>query len=83
MPGVTIPTDLAPTQVGVSVGIPGTSPTTVQCLVNEAAPQLFRVSKPFVRSNDTGTARQITITGYGFGGTQGTGQVKLGPRCCR
>ena len=54
MPGVTIPTDLAPTQVGVSIGIPGTSPTTVQCLVNEAAPQLFRVSKPFVRSTDAG-----------------------------
>ncbi len=57
MPGVTIPTDLAPTQVGVSVGIPGTSPTTVQCLVNEAAPQLFRVSKPFVRSSDTARHR--------------------------
>ena len=78
MPGVTIPTDLAPTQVGVSVGIPGTSPTTVQCLVNEAAPQLFSVGKPFVRSNATGTARQITITGYGFGGTRGTGSVSLG-----
>ena len=35
-PGVTIPTDLAPTQVGVSIGTPGTSPTTVQCLVNPA-----------------------------------------------
>ncbi len=78
MPGVTIPTDLAPTQVGVSIGIPGTSPTTVQCLVNEAAPQLFRVSRPFVRPTDTGTNRQITITGDGFGDTRGTGSVSLG-----
>ena len=79
MPGVTIPTDLAPTQVGVSIGIPGTSPTTVQCLVNEAAPQLFRVSKPFVRSERHGhRTGSITITGYGFGDTQGTGSVQPG-----
>jgi hypothetical protein len=78
MPGVTIPTDLAPTQVGVSIGIPGTSPTTVQCLVDESEPQLFRVSKPFLRSTETGAARNITITGYGFGASKGTGSVRLG-----
>ena len=78
MPGVTIPTDLAPTQVGVSIGTPGSSPTTVQCLVNPAAPQLFSVSKPFVRSGQTGAARTITIEGLGFGATKGTGNVSLG-----
>ncbi|PKW26218.1 IPT/TIG domain-containing protein [Phycicoccus duodecadis] len=76
MPGVTIPTDLAPTQVGVSIGRPGTSPITVKCMVNQAAPQLFRVSKPFVAATDT--ARTVTITGLGFGATQGTGKVLLG-----
>ena len=76
MPGVTIPTDLAPTQVGVSIGTPGSSPTTVKCMVNTAAPQLFSVSKPFFRSTDT--ARQVTINGLGFGATKGTGKVALG-----
>ncbi len=74
MPGVTIPTDLAPTQVGVSVGIPGTSPTTVQCLVDQATPQLFRVDRPFMPADDA--ARDIHLTGYGFGATPGS--VRLG-----
>ena len=80
IPGVTIPTDLAPTQVGVSLGVPGSGPTTVQCLVNEAAPQLFAVSTPFIRSSAAaGTARRVTIDGYGFGDTAGTnGKVTLG-----
>ncbi len=79
-PGVTIPTDLAPTQVGVSLGTPGTSPTTVQCLVNPVAPQLFSVNQPFMRSNVTvGSGnRTVTINGYGFGDTKGTGNVYLG-----
>ncbi|HEX5335740.1 MAG TPA: IPT/TIG domain-containing protein, partial [Propionicimonas sp.] len=78
MPGVTIPTDLAPTQVGVSIGTPGTSPTTVSCPINPVAPQLFAVSKPYVRPSDTDAARNITIKGLGFGATQGTGRVTLG-----
>lgn len=77
MPGVTIPTDLAPTQVGVSVGTPGTSPSTVSCPINPVQPQLFSVSKPFVRSNDTGPGRTITLNGLGFGATRGTGTVTL------
>ncbi|WP_413785721.1 hypothetical protein [Intrasporangium zincisolvens] len=77
MPGVTIPTDLAPTQVGVSIGTPGTSPTTVSCPIDAVQPQLFSVSKPFVRSTDVGTARNISINGLGFGATRGTGTVTL------
>ncbi len=78
LPGVTIPTDLAPTQVGVSLGTPGTSPTAVKCMINPAAPQLFSVSRPFVRSGDSGSARTITIKGLGFGQAKGTGNVYLG-----
>lgn len=76
MPGVTIPTDLAPTQVGVSIGTPGSSPTTVKCMINPAAPQVMRVDRPFVRQTDT--ARSVTITGYGFGASKGAGTVTLG-----
>ncbi len=78
LPGVTIPTDLAPTQVGVSLGTPGSSPTTVKCMINPAAPQLFAVSKPYARSSDSGGARNITINGLGFGSAKGTGNVHLG-----
>ncbi|MBM6400016.1 IPT/TIG domain-containing protein [Phycicoccus sp. MQZ13P-5] len=77
-PGVTIPTDLAPTQVGVSLGTPGSSPTTVKCMPNLARPQLFSVDQPFMRSATSGAARSVTITGYGFGDTKGTGAVRLG-----
>ena len=75
MPGVTIPTDLAPTQVGVSLGTPGTSPTTVKCMVNPVRPQLFSVNKPFATNADV--SRALTIKGLGFGANQGTGAVRL------
>ncbi|MBT9253981.1 IPT/TIG domain-containing protein [Phycicoccus sp. KQZ13P-1] len=78
-PGVTIPTDLAPTQVGVSLGTPGTSPTTVKCMVNPVRPQLFSVDKPVLTPTDTTTAqRQVTLRGTGFGAARGTGSVRLG-----
>ncbi len=78
-PGVTIPTDLAPTQVGVSLGTPGTSPTTVQCYVNPVRPQVFSVNKPVVRSTDTTTgSRRLTLKGRGFG--TAPGKVTLGTR---
>ncbi len=76
VPGVTIPTDLAPTQVGVSIGAPGTSPTTVKCMVNPVSPQVFAVSRPFARASDTN--RSVTITGLGFGASKGSGTVRLG-----
>jgi hypothetical protein len=47
-------------------------------MLNIAAPQLFSVSKPFVRSSDSGSARDITIEGLGFGQSKGTGNVYLG-----
>ena len=76
MPGVTIPTDLAPTQVGVYVGSPTTGVNTaVTCTLDGATPQLFAVSRPYVTA--TGS-RSFTIRGTGFGANRGTGQVTLG-----
>ncbi|QNN51579.1 beta strand repeat-containing protein [Nocardioides mesophilus] len=73
MPGVTIPTDLAPTQVGAIL----TSPTTglgmaVSCPVDPVVPQLFAVSKPYVDGSGS-----FTIEGTGFGSAKGTGEVTL------
>ncbi len=76
MPGVTIPTDLAPTQVGVYVGSPTTGVNTaVACTLDAATPQLFSVSQPYVTA--TGS-RALTIEGSGFGATRGSGQVTVG-----
>ncbi|MGD9958246.1 SdrD B-like domain-containing protein [Nocardioides sp.] len=73
MPGVTIPTDLAPTQVGVMISRPGTGQLTpASCPIAATAPQLFTVSQPYV--NGSGS---ITIQGTGFGATKGTGSVTL------
>ena len=73
MPGVTIPTDLAPTQVGVMISRPGTGqlvPAT--CPVEAARPQLFAVSQPYANGPTT-----VTIQGTGFGSTKGAGSVTL------
>ena len=73
MPGVTIPTDLAVTQVGVMISRPGTgqlSPAT--CPIAPTAPQLFTVSKPYGNAGAS-----FTIQGTGFGAAKGTGSVTL------
>jgi hypothetical protein len=72
LPGLIIPTDLAPTQVGVAVESPGTGLTRVQCTLDSATPQLFAVSQPYV--NGSGT---FSIDGLGFGVSKGTGEVTL------
>ncbi|MDO8363828.1 MAG: hypothetical protein Q7V88_13085 [Actinomycetota bacterium] len=72
IPGVVIPADLAPTQVGVTVQLPGGQATRVQCDLPATAPQLFAVSAPYVQSSGS-----ITIEGVGFGAAQGTGSVTL------
>ena len=71
-PGLIIPTDLAPTQVGVTVESPGTGITQVKCFLDDATPQLFKVSQPYVHGSGN-----FTIDGRGFGGSQGTGKVTL------
>ena len=73
-PGIIVPADTAPTQVGVTVQLPGTQTfTAVSCPVDPVTPQLFAVSRPYV---DAAT-RSFTITGLGFGADQGVGQVTL------
>ncbi len=72
-PGLTLPADLAPTQIGVTIEAPGSNNTQlVSCALDMATPQLFAVSTPYV--NGSGA---FTIQGQGFGSTQGTGNVTL------
>ncbi|GHJ53560.1 hypothetical protein Nm8I071_28670 [Nonomuraea sp. TT08I-71] len=65
-PGLYTVTDTAPTAVA-AVGIsPGSGQLgAVQCDPAGDVPQLFAVSRPFLRSTDTD--RRVTITGTGFG----------------
>jgi hypothetical protein len=72
-PGLFTVTDTAPTQVGVVAIAPGTTQVNpVDCNPAGDTPQLFAVSRPYLRSGDTGTNRRITITGTGFGTTAGS-----------
>ena len=73
IPGVTIPTDLAPTQVGSYLEAPTSGVSkAITCPVAETTPQLLAVSRPYVPA--TGS-RAFTIDGTGFGAT--TGSVTL------
>ncbi|WP_353509013.1 SdrD B-like domain-containing protein [Intrasporangium sp.] len=72
-PGLLIPTDLAPTQVGLTIESPATGlPQAVRCVQGDTTPQLLAVSRPYV--NGSGT---FSIEGTGFGATKGTGAVLL------
>ncbi len=72
-PGLLVPADLAPTQVGVTIQLPGSQfNQPISCALDAATPQIFAVSRPYV--NGSGS---FTITGQGFGATQGAGQVTL------
>ena len=74
LPGLLVPADLAPTQVGVTVQLPGGQVNRVACAADIADPQLFAVSKPY---GDPGGS--FTIQGTGFGASPGNlGAVTLG-----
>ncbi|MEZ4679297.1 MAG: hypothetical protein R2932_34265 [Caldilineaceae bacterium] len=62
IPGLLVPADLAPTQVGVTVQLPGGQLQTVSCNLDPAVPQLLAVSQPYV--NGTGS---FTIEGANLG----------------
>lgn len=66
IPGNLIPADLAPTQVGVNVQLPGGQAVSVECAAPVTVPQLYAVSKPYVL--DSGS---FTIAGVGFGSQVG------------
>jgi hypothetical protein len=70
-PGLMLPVDTAPTQVGVSVQSPGSNVVKpVECLIAGSTPQLFAVSAPYGNPGD-----QIVVRGLHFGTTEG--QVQL------
>ncbi|GAB4447426.1 MAG: hypothetical protein OHK0015_51490 [Chloroflexi bacterium OHK40] len=76
-PGDITIADLAPTQIGVSIQAPGSQLTTAAtCALELTTPQLFAVDRPYVNA----TSRNIVVRGLGFGASQGSGQVRLGPR---
>ncbi|HEV7897257.1 MAG TPA: hypothetical protein VGP31_05380 [Planosporangium sp.] len=73
-PGLFTVTDTAPTQVAMSALTPGSTQIgAVDCDIAADAPQLFSVSKPYLRTTDTN--REITIRGVGFGGNRGSVKV--------
>jgi len=67
LPGLLVPADLAPTQVGVSVQLPGGQINQVQCALEATTPQLFAVSRPYGREGYS-----FTINGTGFGTARGS-----------
>jgi hypothetical protein len=70
-PGLIVPADLAPTQMGVVAQLPGSQfNQPVACTLDAATPQIFAVSQPYV--NGSGS---FTIRGQGFGALPG--QVTL------
>jgi uncharacterized repeat protein (TIGR01451 family) len=78
LPGLIVPTDLAPWQMAATVQLPGAQTlTAVACTVETTRPQLFAVSKPYADFSGSDAARTFTITGLGFGASQGTGRVTL------
>jgi uncharacterized repeat protein (TIGR01451 family) len=78
VPGVMIPADLAPTQVGVTVQLPGAQTTSpVMCMLADTTPQLYAVSTPYVDIS-SGSSSSFTIYGKGFGlAREGPAKVTL------
>ncbi|MBL8055327.1 MAG: IPT/TIG domain-containing protein, partial [Anaerolineales bacterium] len=78
-PGDIIISDLAPTQIGVSIQSPGSQQhAAVQCRVADTTPQIMAVSpRPYVYGTAASGNRDLTIVGQGFGTVQGTGRVTL------
>jgi hypothetical protein len=68
LPGLLVPADLAPTQVGVTVQLPGGQTTSpVQCKLDVATPELYAVSVPYVTLTGGDADRTVVISGKGFG----------------
>lgn len=67
-PGLLVPADLAPTQVGVTVQLPGGQVAPLACSADADEPQLYAIDKPYLGLDETHT---FTLDGVGFGGTEG------------
>jgi hypothetical protein len=77
-PGLFTVTDTAPTQVAMTALAPGSTQVgPVQCDLAGGVPQLYSVSKPYLRASENN--RQITIKGTGFGYSPGAVKV-TGPQ---
>ena len=76
-PGLFTVTDEAPTQVANTALAPDTTQANpTQCDLGAAFPQLFSVSRPYVRQATPSDNRTVTVRGINFGSTPGT--LKLG-----
>ncbi len=76
-PGLYTVTDTAPTQAGSVVLSPdSTVANPTMCDLGPAYPQLLAVDRPYVRSADGN--RTVTVKGFGFGATRGTGSITVG-----
>ena len=68
LPGLIAPADLAVTQVGVSIQLPGAQTTSpLSCMLDATTPQIYAIDRPY---GPSGT--RFTITGKGFGSTRGS-----------
>ena len=63
-PGLLVPADLAPTQVGVQVQLPNGQMAPFACSPDADQPQLYSIDQPFLRVNEVKT---FTLKGAGFG----------------
>ena len=75
-PGLYTVSDTAPTQVAAVGVAPGTTQVNpVDCNPPIDKPQIFAISRPYVRATDNGSDRALTLTGEGFGAAKGNGQL--------
>ncbi|MHB8891129.1 MAG: hypothetical protein ACYC65_03700 [Candidatus Limnocylindrales bacterium] len=79
LPGLIVPADTAPTQVGVNAQLPGAQFNgPLVCRVNDPSapitPELYAVSQPYADMRP-GSAQAFAISGQGFGAS--TGSVTL------
>ncbi|HLF26304.1 MAG TPA: IPT/TIG domain-containing protein [Anaerolineae bacterium] len=76
--GMITPSDLAPVQNGAQIWSPASQVSKAAlCKLDATTPQLFAVSRPYVRLSESQTTRTFTLSGQGFGTS---GQVQLGAR---
>ena len=70
-PGLILPVDTAPTQVGTSIVAPGSNVVKpVQCLISGTTPELFAVSAPYGNAGS-----QIVVRGLHFGAAPGRAEI--------
>jgi hypothetical protein len=75
-PGLYTVTDEAPTQVAATALAPDTTVANpTMCDLGTAVPQLLAVDRPYIRKNESN--RSVTVTGFGFGATKGTGALRV------